>query len=153
VVVWRRGHVDVEEQAEVIVVQPEDRPGTQQAGVGHQAVQLTVAAQRGAQQQARGVRVGNVAGLRVQAARHIPDGVGRLLECCLVHVSGHDRGALPTQFGGVGAPRAARRAGDDDDPAGERPGKAGFGCHVNRVARRLCRRHHRQRPSAPDAGR
>ncbi len=87
--------MDVEEQTEVIVVQPQDRPGTQQAGVGHQAVQLTVAAQRGAQQQARGVRVGDVAGLGVHAARHIPDGVGRLLQCCLVHVSGEDGGALP----------------------------------------------------------
>jgi len=123
VVVWRRGHVDVEEQAEVIVVQPEDRPGTQQAGVGHQAVQLTVAAQRGAQQQPRGTRVGDVAGLRVHAARHVPDGVGHLFECCLVHVSGDDRGALPAQFQGVGAAQAARRAGDDDDPAGERAGK------------------------------
>ena len=46
----RRGHVHVEQQAEIAVGEPQDRPGTQQAGVGHQAVQLAIAAQGGIEQ-------------------------------------------------------------------------------------------------------
>jgi len=38
-------------------------------------------------------------------------------------------------------------------PEREVAGQTGFGCHVTRVARRPRRRHHRQRPPAPDAGR
>jgi hypothetical protein len=62
---------------------------------------------------------------QVRAARHIPYGVGHLLECRLVYVSGDDGGALSAQFQGVGAAQAARRASDDDDPAGERAAVAG----------------------------
>ena len=72
-------------------------------------MQLTIPAQRGAQQHARGVRIGDVARLGVHAAWHIPDGGGYLFECCLVHVIGDDRGALPAQFEGIGAAQAAPR--------------------------------------------
>ena len=116
----------VEQQAQVRVVELQDRPGTQQAGVRYQAVQLAVAPQGGIEQGARGIGTGDVADDRVHAAGQVPGGVGDLFEGRLVDVVGDHGGALPAQLEGVGAAEPARRAGHDDGPPGQRHRTAGL---------------------------